>query len=301
MKWKIPLCGLAISLIVYILFAFSKGTVLPENSLLFGVTTFLYLGAGVFYLTATIFEWGKGFSLGSITGWGGFCLNIIAFIVRWIQTHKAGFGYVPLSNLYESLVFFGASISGLYLFWEFKLNKKFIGAIVFILASFVMAFASLKADASIKPLIPALKSNWLVAHVITCFLGYGAFAVSFGAAIAYLVSNNPRFARFLPEKHILDAFIYRSILFGFFWLTLGIITGSVWAEQAWGSYWSWDPKETWSFITWLIYAGAIHLKLTRGWSGKKLSWMSILGFLSVLFTYFGVNFLLSGLHSYASL
>lgn len=300
MKFKNAFLGLLLAGIIYFLCALSEKKLLPENSLLFGLATFIYLGASLVYLIYWIFKWNVGAFLGSSVGWSGFFLNLLAFLVRWIQTHQAGFGYVPLSNLYESLVFFGLCIAGIYLFLEFKLPTKVFGSIVFLVASLIMAYASLKASSEIKPLLPALKSNWLVAHVITCFLGYGAFAVAFAFGIFYLISDRGNLKNHLPSKVTLDNLIYKIILFGFFWLTLGIITGAVWANQAWGSYWSWDPKETWSLITWLIYGGTIHARLTRGWSGKKLAWLSIIGFASVMFTYFGVNFLLSGLHTYAT-
>ncbi len=300
MQFKNFFIGCILAILIYALSAFGTHTLLPENSLLFSLSTFIYLLAGIIYLIYWIFKWELGALVGSTIGWSGFILNFLAFIVRWIQTHQAGFGYIPLSNLYESLVFFGLCTAGIYLFLEFKLPTKIFGSIVFLVASFIMAYASLKADAQIKPLLPALKSNWLIAHVITCFLGYGAFAVAFALGIFYLFSNKSNSKSNFLSPTTLDNLMYRLILFGFFWLSLGIITGSVWAEQAWGSYWSWDPKETWSFITWLIYGGAIHARLTRGWRGKKMAWLSIIGFASVLFTYFGVNFLLSGLHSYAT-
>jgi cytochrome c-type biogenesis protein CcsB len=153
-------------------------------------------------------------------------------------------------------------------------------------------------DPNIRPLIPALQSNWLVAHVFTCFLGYAGFAVSFVAAILLLVSRaSANIASVLPDKRLLDEIVYRSILIGFPLLTLGIITGAAWAEHAWGSYWSWDPKETWSLITWLVYAGFLHARLSRGWSGRRTALLSVIGFFAVMFTYFGVNYL-PGLHSY---
>jgi len=298
---KEPVLGLILSGILYLLLAFKEKTFLPDNSLIFSLVTFIYLFAGVVYLIHWIFKWEKGGFFGSVIAWAGFIANFYGFIVRWIQTHQIGFGYVPLSNLYESLVFFGLCVAGFYLFWELRLQRRVFGSLVFILNSLFMAFATFVTDSTIKPLIPALKSNWLIAHVITCFLGYGAFAVAFAVAIFYLLSNNQTLKQYLPEKAMLESFIYRTMLFGFFWLSLGIITGAIWADQAWGSYWSWDPKETWSFITWLIYAGGIHAKIIRGWSGKKIAWLNVIGFISVLFTYFGVNFLLSGLHSYGGL
>ena len=151
-------------------------------------------------------------------------------------------------------------------------------------------------------MIPALKSNWLIGHVITCFLGYAGFAVAFGFSIMYIVKpedrdDNGLFSR-LPPLAVIDELTYQMVMFGFLFLTIGIITGAVWANSAWGTYWSWDPKETWSLVTWLVYAMLLHLRMMRGWHGKKIAWVSILGFMAVLFTYFGVN-LLPGLHSYA--
>jgi cytochrome c-type biogenesis protein CcsB len=143
--------------------------------------------------------------------------------------------------------------------------------------------------------------------VITCFLGYAAFAVSFGLSMLYLVRiaipDNPTprggVLGALPNAKQLESFNYQMILFGFLWLSVGIITGSIWANSAWGTYWSWDPKETWSLITWLIYAALLHARTLKGWRGERVAWLSMIGFGCVLFTYFGVNFLLSGLHSYA--
>jgi cytochrome c-type biogenesis protein CcsB len=157
-------------------------------------------------------------------------------------------------------------------------------------------------SAKINPLIPALKSNWLIAHVVTCFLGYAGFALAFGLSLTYFVKpKQPEksviFSR-LPDEEIIDELTYQMVVFGFLFLTIGIITGAVWANSAWGKYWSWDPKETWSLITWFVYAIFLHLRMMRGWHGRNLALVSIIGFMAVLFTYFGVNFLLSGLHSY---
>jgi cytochrome c-type biogenesis protein CcsB len=152
--------------------------------------------------------------------------------------------------------------------------------------------------------VPALKSNWLIAHVLTCFFGYAAFGLAFGLSVMYLLKKREQpggsnvFIRIIPESSILDDMSYQMVVIGFLLLTLGIITGSVWAHSAWGSYWSWDPKETWSLITWLVYAALLHSRMVRGWKGNKLALLSIIGFSCVLFTYFGVNYL-AGLHSYA--
>jgi len=171
-----------------------------------------------------------------------------------------------------------------------------------------MAYASLSPNVKdeITPLIPALQSNWLTYHVITCFLGYSAFATSFVTSIVYLCKAKkaeprpaPAAQELLPSLAAADEIIYKTIAIGFLMLTVGIITGSVWANYAWGSYWSWDPKETWSLITWFIYAAFLHARLTRGWRGRRAAIISIVGFCSVLFTFLGVNYLLAGLHSYA--
>ncbi len=134
---------------------------------------------------------------------------------------------------------------------------------------------------------------------MTCFLGYGGFAISALVAVGFLVADRKR-SNVLPEtRETLDAVLTQTISFGFLFLTLGILTGAVWANSAWGTYWSWDPKETWSLITWFVYAIFLHCRFMRGWRGRRAAWISIIGFLSVLFTYYGVNFLLSGQHSYA--
>jgi cytochrome c-type biogenesis protein CcsB len=190
---------------------------------------------------------------------------------------------------------------------EQKFKTETMGAFVFPIVSIAMAYASLAPSVQdeIEPLIPALQSNWLTYHVLTCFLGYAAFAVSFGASIAFLLKKKDAppttedDAVSLPALDMLDEIIYKGNAVGFLLLGIGIITGAVWANYAWGSYWSWDPKETWSLITWLIYAAFLHARLTRGWRGSKTAILSIIGFCGVLFTFLGVNYVLSGLHSYA--
>jgi cytochrome c-type biogenesis protein CcsB len=212
--------------------------------------------------------------------------------------------------MYESVVFFAWVIVILYLVIEIKFKTKVIGAFAVPFAFLAMAYASFSTDISktISPLVPALQSNWLISHVVTCFIGYASFAVAAGLGIMYLLKNmsstndqdNVESSTRLPSLSVLDSIIHSTMVFGFIWLTAGIITGAVWANSAWGTYWSWDPKETWSLITWFFYALTLHARYTRGWSGKPIAFMAIFGFVSVLFTYYGVNFLLSGLHSYGS-
>jgi len=235
----------------------------------------------------------------------GLILHSIGLVFRWVETHQTGYGYVPLSNMYESLVFFSWTIVLVYLILEFKYRQKVIGVFVTPFAFLAIALTSIipGINPKITPLVPALQSNWLTIHVTTCFFGYAAFAVSFGISILYLIRDKKEgrkegFSKWLPTTPILDEINYKSIVVGFPMLTLGIVTGAAWANYAWGSYWSWDPKETWSLVTWFIYAAFLHARLTRDWRGRKAAILSIVGFTAVLFTYFGVNYLISGLHSY---
>jgi cytochrome c-type biogenesis protein CcsB len=235
----------------------------------------------------------------------GLLIHSGGLIARWMETHQTGYGYIPLSNMYESLTFFSWTIVLVYLILEFKYRQKVIGMLITPFAFLAIALTSIipGVDPKITPLVPALQSNWLTIHVTTCFFGYASFAVSFGISILYLIrdqkgSQEEGLSKWLPSPSVLDEINYKSIVIGFPMLTLGIITGAAWANYAWGSYWSWDPKETWSLITWFIYAAFLHARFTRGWRGRKSAILSVFGFTAVLFTYFGVNYLISGLHSY---
>ena len=277
-----------------------------NNSLILSYTTFVYFLAFMAYLLGMVMNRAFFSRLGTYLSLLGFTAQTLAIILRWVESYKMGIGHAPLSNLYESLVFFSWTLMLLYLILEWRTKNRTIGTFVTPLAFLAMAYASFSPNISsqIQPLIPALKSNWLISHVITCFFGYAAFALSFGISIMYLLKRldtaekDNRFLRLIPSTAILDDLNYQMIVIGFLMLTLGIITGSVWAHSAWGTYWSWDPKETWSLITWLVYASVIHTRLVKGWKGKKIAILSIVGFACVLFTYFGVNYL-AGLHSYA--
>lgn len=220
-----------------------------------------------------------------------FAFHTAGIGLRWVESYQMGIGHAPLSNLYESLVFFSWCIALALIVVQIRFKLDVIVLLGLPLVFLIMASTSL-LDPSIKPLIPALQSNWLVAHVLTCFLGYAGFAVSFVAALLLLLTRGSEFAaKHLPRKDILDEVVYRSVLMGFPLLTVGIITGAAWADYAWGSYWSWDPKETWSLITWLVYSAFLHARLARGWTGHRTAVLSVVGFGAVLFTYFGVNYL----------
>ncbi len=277
------------------------------NTTILSWVTFIYFAAFVFYLFRMILGrefWGK---LATWTALAGLVAQSVALIIRWKTSYDLGMGHAPLSNFYESLIFFAWTIVLLYLLMEWRLKNRSIGVFVIPVAFLLMAYASIAPGINnrIEPLIPALQSNWLTSHVLTCFMGYAAFTVAFALGLMLLIKsatgeNSSRagvFMRLLPTEYQMDELIYSSTALGFIFLTLGIVTGSVWAHYAWGSYWSWDPKETWSLITWIVYAVMLHVRLVRGWRGKRMAMMSIVGFGCVLFTYLGVN-LLPSLHSY---
>jgi len=278
-----------------------------NHTIILSWVTFIYFGSFILYLFRMILGgefWGR---LASIAAWTGLASQTVALLWRWKMSYDLGIGHMPLSNLYESMIFFAWTIMLLHLIIEWRAVNWSIGVFVVPLAFLAMAYASIAPGVSdrIQPLIPALQSNWLTSHVVTCFMGYASFTVAFGCGLIYFLkmpgAENPEnpsgLLKRLPALPMLDVLIYRSVALGFVFLTIGIMTGSIWAHYAWGSYWSWDPKETWSLVTWLIYAIMLHARYVRGWQGKRMAFMAVIGFASVLFTYLGVNYL-PGLHSY---
>ncbi|MEI6207008.1 MAG: c-type cytochrome biogenesis protein CcsB [Desulfuromonadales bacterium] len=278
------------------------------SSLLFNITTFAYL---VSMLLFFVFLTSRTKLLGTVAiavAYGGLLSQTAAIALRWKESYDMGVGHAPLSNLYESVVFFSWTIVLIYALLDIKYKYRVIGAFVMPFALLGMAWAQLGLNTGIEPLVPALQSNWLLYHVITCFLGYAAFAVACGISIMYLIkaggeesADKPAgdgLLSMFPPIRVLDDLNYRAIMVGFPLLTLGIITGAAWANYAWGTYWSWDPKETWSLIVWFVYAAFLHARITKGWVGKRAAWLSIIGFAATIFCYLGVNLFLSGLHSY---
>ena len=247
--------------------------------------------------------------------WLGQVATIIAIISTFAismmlisRTMEAG--HAPFSNLYESMTFFVWIMSIAYLIMEFKYKIRVVGAFVMAIA-FIAMFATSRLPyrfQNIEPLNPALQSIWFELHVFSAFIGYAGFGLAFGMGIMYLIKSRfeeRKTSHFLidrfPTSAILDELSYKSVAWGFIFFTLGaLILGAVWANKAWGTYWSWDPKETWSLITWFIYAAYLHARVTRGWRGKKAAYVAIFGFLSTVFLYWGVSFVLPGLHAYAT-
>ncbi len=348
------------------------------SSSLFNISMVAFLAASVCYLLHLVFRSPKAGVAGTVATAAGFLAQTAAIGMRWKESYDLGYGRIPLSNMYESMVFWSWSIALLYLIFERVYRNRALGVVAAPLALLAIASISIAPNISqqIDPLVPALQSNWLTYHVITSFLGYAGFAISFGVSVLYLVfaserrndvsyivgmacvvatltvlaavgldflarlvsgapsphlfasslrsgsagvkavswaavlaffglawwagqANHERIAALFPPLKVLDDLGYKAIMVGFPLLTLGIVTGAAWANYAWGTYWGWDPKETWSLITWLIYAAYLHARFTAGWRGKKTAILSVIGFAAVVFTYIGVNFVLSGLHSYA--
>ncbi len=229
----------------------------------------------------------------------GFASHSTAIFLRYIEA-----GYTPITNWHESLSFFSWTVVGIFLLLHRKYRVEGLAAFVSPMAAGLMILAALFPQ-EIMPLPPVLESLWLPIHAILAFLGNGMFTLGFAAGVMYLIQEGqikskkigPLFHR-LPTLKVLDDLNYRCLTIGFPLLTFGIITGSVWAENAWGAYWSWDPKETWSLITWFLYAALLHARLMAGWRGRKAALLAIAGFGALLFTFFGVNLLLAGRHSY---
>ncbi len=411
-----------------------------ESSLFFNIATLAYLVAMVLYISYLAFRKDAIGKIASITASSGLVVQTIALFLRWRESYQMDIGRVPLSNLYESLVFFTWSTVFIYLIIEYKYKTRAFGAFVLPVAFLALAFINVAGISSdITPLVPALKSNWLFYHVLISFLGYAAFGIAFAISMIYLLmdtevrgparnlysgigaivvlalignfmanqgehlktafwmglgalvlawfiylisagakhksqvflfwslcvtmtmslligmgidfvslsfhplaegesfkkhffeatflnasapiavlswaavlalfwlvwSQGMRLKKllkqYMPALDQLDDVTYRMIAIGWPLLTGGIITGAVWANSAWGTYWSWDPKETWSLITWFVYAIYLHARYVRGWKGTQMAVISAVGFLAVIFTYLGVNLVLSGLHSYGGI
>ncbi|MDA8175296.1 MAG: c-type cytochrome biogenesis protein CcsB [Nitrospiraceae bacterium] len=364
-----------------------------NSSQFFGISTIAYMVAMAIYITYIAFK-KKGIGVTATTvATIGFACQTIAIILRGVQLHQVmGAGSsllraLPITNLYESLIFFVWCLMLGYLIIERRYQNRSFGAFVTPIAALALLFIEISGASNpgfkeIEPLVPALQSNWLLAHVTLSFISYSMFALSFSTGLMYLIvsthKNEPAYVFWtvglgiiitvlaamgidwfrykelgLTSENFVKSYLFRStfrsdsgavqvfsvllaaivisgvwyfgsglkkviegfglsaatldeitykgIAIGFPIFTLGgLIFGAIWADQAWGVYWSWDPKEVWSLITWLVYAFYLHARLLRGWRGHKIAVVSVMGFVSVICTYLVVNLLLSGLHSYGN-
>jgi cytochrome c-type biogenesis protein CcsB len=299
-----------------------------SSNIVFGILLFAMI---TYWTSLSFFSWTT--NLSKIGQFSSILANILLFFIlgsRWIIE-----GYFPLSNLYESLLFLTWTLLTIYLYIEFKTKSKLIGSILIPIALLINGFANLTLSPEMQkssPLVPALQSNWLMMHVSMMMLSYATLIIGSLLCLLFLVISNYQEVDLeiidtsysslsnvildyyesqiltptneiselgkLKLLHTIDNWSYRIIGLGFPFLTIGIIAGGIWANEAWGSYWSWDPKETWALITWIIFATYLHSRITKGWQGKKTAILGSLGFFVIWVCYLGVNFLGKGLHSY---
>ncbi|MDX8397480.1 MAG: c-type cytochrome biogenesis protein CcsB [Mariprofundaceae bacterium] len=250
--------------------------------------------------------------LATTAAWGAVYTGGAALLLRWYESYlfmDGDIGHAPVSNIYEVFILLFCITSIIYLQWEKRYEAKAMGAFVMALVAagvFFGIWLESVGQAEIKPLVPALQSYWMKIHVPMNFVGYGAFAVACGAGMAYLVrewleSRGSKMVAVFPSLEQLDQLAYKSVAVGFPAFTLATILGAAWAAEAWGGYWSWDPKETWALIVWLVYGAYLHVRISHGWHGRTLAWWTVVSFLVTVFCFLGVNMYLAGLHSYGRL
>ncbi|MEN8169387.1 MAG: c-type cytochrome biogenesis protein CcsB [Pseudomonadota bacterium] len=270
----------------------------------------LYVMATAAYIFALAV--GSNFTgkVASAMTWSATVMGTVGLMVRWRESYLMGadVGHIPVSNLYEVFILFSVMTALLYLTYERRYNNRAMGAFVLTVISaavgFILWYTFDREAHHIQPLVPALQSYWMKIHVPANFVGYGAFALAAMLGVAYLLMErrpNGLLAKRLPSPEILDDIMYKAIALGFAFFTVATVLGAMWAAEAWGGYWSWDPKETWALIVWLNYAAWLHLRLTKGWRGSPLAWWAVVGLFVTLFAFVGVNMFLSGLHSYGTL
>ena len=280
---------------------------------------FMWMSA--LYVLATVVYFAALFGRSEFVGktataltWSATVLGMTGLLVRWRESYLLGadIGHIPVSNLYEVFILFALITALLYLFYEDRHRTRALGGFALLAISGAVAFLlwyTFDREAHhIQPLIPALQSYWMKIHVPANFIGYGAFALAAMVGVAYLLRQRAEIRRpdgvlatVLPSLELLDDVMYKAIALGFAAFTIATILGALWAAEAWGGYWSWDPKETWALIVWLNYAAWLHLRLTKGWRGVPMAWWAVIGLLVTLFAFLGVNMFLSGLHSYGTL
>jgi cytochrome c-type biogenesis protein CcsB len=267
----------------------------------------------LFYLS-TLFYWGGllrrsdfGSAIGSTLCWAAVVLGFTGMLVRWYESYLVGtdIGHIPVSNLYEVFILFCMITALFYLYYEQHYATRQLGPFVLLIISaavgFLLWYTISREAHEIQPLVPALQSWWMKIHVPANFIGYGTFALAAMVGVAYLLKSNGMLADRLPSLEVLDDVMYKAITVGFAFFTIATILGALWAAEAWGGYWSWDPKETWALIVWLNYAAWLHMRLMKGLRGRVAAWWALVGLLVTTFAFLGVNMFLSGLHSYGEL
>ncbi|MBN3759254.1 c-type cytochrome biogenesis protein CcsB [Burkholderia sp. Ac-20365] len=267
----------------------------------------LFMLATLFYWLGMLSRSSSAWAIASKFTWCAVLMGFVGMMVRWYESYLIGpdIGHIPVSNLYEVFILFNLITALFYLYYEKHYNTRALGAFVLLIISAAVSFMmwySITRDAQqIQPLVPALQSWWMKIHVPANFIGYGSFALSAMVAVAYLMKDRGIFEDRLPALEVLDDVMYKSISVGFAFFTIATILGALWAAEAWGGYWSWDPKETWALIVWLNYAVWLHMRLVKGLRGTPAAWWALTGLVVTTFAFIGVNMFLSGLHSYGRL
>ena len=272
------------------------------------------LWMSMLFFLSTIFHWGGllartdfGSAVGSKLCWAAILMGFTGMMVRWYESYLLGadIGHIPVSNLYEVFVLFCLITALFTVFYEEKYATRQVSAFIMLIISaavgFLLWYMSSRDAQEIQPLVPALQSWWMKIHVPANFIGYGTFALAAMVGVAYLVKSKGVFVDRLPSLEVLDDIMYKAIAVGFAFFTIATILGALWAADAWGGYWSWDPKETWALIVWLNYAAWLHRRLMKGLRGQIAAWWAVIGLLVTTFAFLGVNMFLSGLHSYGEL
>jgi cytochrome c-type biogenesis protein CcsB len=266
------------------------------------------------FFLSTLFYWGGlvtrsdfGGAVGSKLCWAAVILGFTGMLVRWYESYLVGIdiGHIPISNLYEVFILFCMITALFYLYYEEHYATRQLGPFVLLMISaavgFLLWYTISREAAEIQPLVPALQSWWMKIHVPANFIGYGTFSLAAMVSLAYLLKSKGLLADRLPSLEVLDDVMYKAIAVGFAFFTIATILGALWAAEAWGGYWSWDPKETWALIVWLNYAAWLHMRLMKGLRGHIAAWWALIGLLVTTFAFLGVNMFLSGLHSYGAL
>ena len=266
------------------------------------------------FVFSTVFYWiglaarsPFGGAVGSKLCWAAIVLGWTGMMVRWYESYLIGadVGHIPVSNLYEVFVLFSLITAMFYTYYEQRYATRQLGPFVLLVITaavgFLLWYTVSRQAAEIQPLVPALQSWWMKIHVPANFIGYGTFALAAMVGSAYLLKSHGILADRLPSLEVLDDVMYKAISVGFAFFTVATILGALWAAEAWGGYWSWDPKETWALIVWLNYAAWLHMRLMSGLRGRMSAWWALVGLLVTTFAFIGVNMFLSGLHSYGEL
>ncbi|MFZ6752053.1 c-type cytochrome biogenesis protein CcsB [Undibacterium sp. Dicai25W] len=272
------------------------------------------LWMGTLFFLSTLFYWGGliarsnfGSSVGSVLCWAAVIMGFTGMLVRWYESYLVGMdvGHIPVSNLYEVFILFSMITALFYLYYEQQYATLQLGPFVLLVISaavgFLLWYTVSRDAADIQPLVPALQSWWMKIHVPANFIGYGTFSLAAMVGLAYLLKSKGYLEDRLPSLEVLDDVMYKAIAVGFTFFTIATILGALWAAEAWGGYWSWDPKETWALIVWLNYAAWLHMRLMKGLRGQVAAWWALVGLLVTTFAFLGVNMFLSGLHSYGTL